>query len=179
MKNRVFKKNQSVSLLALAVSVMVLGVMVTRSRALGSPTMSIKKVVGSDFGTRIEGKFRISGEGTSDVVKMELLFNNKVVYSVESNTLSFTFETKNYPEGETNITLIAYDASGNSAQTSKNYTFMSPTDTQYITIPIIALVVVAVIFKYGRRWKKNKDQDTPKSKNSKPEVEISIDKDFK
>ena len=70
-------------LLAFSFWIIVVFSLVDISVCLDAPTMSVKKAVGSDFGTRIEGKFRISGEGTSDVVKMELLFNNNVVYSVE------------------------------------------------------------------------------------------------
>ena len=116
--------------------------------------ISMRRLVGTAFGNKISGKFRIivnSGISTNELVYIELLFNDTTVSEGNTSTLSFTFNTKDYGIGLMNITAIGKDADGNNYQTTLEKDFMNPT---IINVIGISIAVFALGISGIRVWKK-------------------------
>lgn len=113
-------------------------------------TLKLKRNVGTDMGDnlRIEGDWTITGTGSNDIVRMDLLFNDNITAQSTNNSLSFRFNTRDHPIGTTNITLIGYLSNGSSIQTTEIREFMDPEETDrflYITLSITGIIVVLSI----------------------------------
>lgn len=140
-------------------------------------SMSISKTMGSDFGKKINGKFRIRGAGSAGIVSLDLFFNGSLVANEDTNSLEFSFDTTDYSLGMMNITLIGKDASGNTFSDQKDKEFIS-SDINFILIPLAVLVIGGTL---GARYYQNKKKNIKKeikSDQTNQDVKIQIDKDF-
>ena len=118
----------------------------------GSLTLSIDRNVGMAFGGFIQGSFTIRGSGPEVVQNLTVYFNGEEVHFVTGNSIAWQFNTGDYQEGATNITLLGLDDVGASYYATRQVTFIGSIVGNVITIGILALVVVLVLAKYGPRF---------------------------
>jgi len=140
------------------------------SNAQETVEIRLKRTFGMAFGDTIQGTFTVVGIGSDNIINLTLLFDGNVVSFIETNSLSYRFQTKEYEPGDLNMTLVGYDSSGNSYSSTKIVNVMTPTLAIIVITCIMLLVVVAVFIKYGSRIinyfrvKKNKNRkDDPVS----------------
>lgn len=114
-------------------------------------TLNINRNVGMAFGSFIQGTFTLSGSGPEDVQNLTVYFNGDEVYFVLGNTISWQFNTGNYPSGSMNITLFGVDDVGATYVAHRQLTFIGGAVGGAITIGIIVLVVILILVKYGSR----------------------------
>jgi hypothetical protein len=114
-------------------------------------TMSINRNVGMALGNLIQGTFTLHGSGPSNIQNLTVYFNGDQVHFIAGNTVTWQFDTANYPSGSTNITLYGLDDVGVTYVTSQEVFFIGGIVSTLLTLGIIALVVVAILVKYGPR----------------------------
>jgi len=117
----------------------------------GSLSLSIDRNVGMAFGGFIQGSYTLRGSGPEEIQNLTVYFNGDEVHFVTGNSIAWLFNTDDYPEGFTNITLLGVDVVGISYYASSQVTFIGGIVSNVITIGIIALVVVLIFAKYGPR----------------------------
>ncbi len=114
-------------------------------------TMSILRNVGIGLGGVIQGTFTLHGSGPEIVQNLTVYFNSDQVHFVTGNTITWQFDTANYPSGSTNITLFGVDDTGVTYVASEQVTIIGGVASNLLTFGIIALVVVILLDKYGSR----------------------------
>jgi hypothetical protein len=119
-----------------------------------SLSMSIHRNVGMAFGNYIQGTFTLSGSGPEAVDNLTVYFNGEQVHFVIGNTITWLFNTGDYAQGSTNITLYGIDGTGTTYAVSQQWNFIGTEVGGIITIVIVVLVVVLVLAKYGPRLMK-------------------------
>jgi hypothetical protein len=119
--------------------------------AQGSLTLNINRNVGIALGSLIQGTFTLSGSGPEDVQNLTVYFNGEEVHFVTGNTISWQFNTGDYPGGATNITLRGVDSVGTMYTASRQMTFIGGIVGTLLPVVIIGFVVVLIIAKYGSR----------------------------
>ena len=112
-------------------------------------TMSINRNVGMVLGNLIQGTFTLHGSGPTNIQNLTVYFNDVEVHFVSGNTITWQFDTANYESGSTNITLFGVDDMGESYITSQEVFFIGGLVSTLLTVGIIALVVAAILVKYG------------------------------
>ena len=175
VKKRYDRSNPMKKTLLISILMGYLGICLILNFALAEPsvTLKLKRNNGTDMGDnlRIEGDWTITGTGSNDIVRIDLLFNANITSHSDNNLLSFRFNTREYAIGTTNITLIGYLSDGISVQTTEIREFMDPAETDRflaITLSIaggivVLSIVIAIISK-----KKQNSQPKP----TKRDVEI-------
>ncbi len=129
-------------------------------------TINLRRNVGTDMGDgrRIRGEWTLSGSGPEGTVKIEILFNETVVYTVQSKEFSFRFNTEEYWIGEVNITVRAYLSDSEFVSRSLIREFIDDSfDNMIWTITAGIFAILIIIAAVG--YKKSKA-------NSKKEVKI-------
>jgi hypothetical protein len=119
--------------------------------AQDSLTLNINRNVGIALGSLIQGTFTLSGSGPEDVQNLTVYFNGDEVHFVTGNTISWQFNTGDYPGGTTNITLLGVDSVGTMYTASRQMTFIGGIVGTLLPVIIIGFVVVLIIAKYGSR----------------------------
>jgi len=114
-------------------------------------TMSINRNVGMAIGNMIQGTFTLHGTGPTNIQNLTVYFNDDQVHFVSGNAITWQFDTANYASGSTNITLLGVDDVGATHTTSQQVVFIGGVVSIFLTFGIIAIVVVAVLVKYGPR----------------------------
>jgi hypothetical protein len=117
----------------------------------GSLTLSVDRNIGMAFGSFIQGTFTLRGSGPEAIQNLTVYFNGDEVHFVTGNSITWLFNTGDYPEGSTNITLFGVDDASATYYASIQVTFIGSIVGNVITIGILALVVVLVFAKYGPR----------------------------
>ena len=117
--------------------------------AQDSLTMSINRNVGMALGNMIQGTFTLHGSGPTNIQNLTVYFNGVEVHFVSGNTITWQFDTANYESGSTNITLFGVDDVGEAYITSQEVFFIGGLVSTLLTVGIIALVVAAILVKYG------------------------------
>ena len=139
--------------------------------------MSIRKQIGTSIGNKMEGRFSITASGGDNITSLSLLFNGTQVASSPNNSLSFTFETKDYTAGLMNITLIGEDALGNFSQITEIKDFLSAETGMWITVVILGIVVPIALYRLYQRYRAIK-LATSSTEDLKKKIKIVLDKDF-
>jgi hypothetical protein len=103
------------------------------------------------LGSMIQGTFTLHGSGPTNIQNLSVYFNDDQVHFVTGNTITWQFDTANYASGATNITLFGVDDVGGIYSTSQEVVFVGGLASTLLTGGIIAIVVVAVLAKYGPR----------------------------
>ena len=111
-------------------------------------SFSLSRDFGTGLGSSIEGTFTLHGSGPLEIIGLIVFFNGVEVHSVTGNTISWQFQTGDYPSGETNITLYGWDDEGVTYVATQHLTFLSDNISNVITLGIIVLVIVLIIFRY-------------------------------
>ena len=142
-------------------------------------SLGISKNFGTDIGNKIEGNFTISGSGPDSILNLRLLFNGTRVAFEPGNQLTFQFETKDYPLGLMNITLIGEDCEGIIYKKVIFREFVSPKVGSWLVIlafviTFISVSVMLIIVSYRKKKKNEKESITEKKKR----IKIDIDKKF-
>ena len=101
------------------------------------------------LGNMIQGTFTLHGSGPSNILNLTVYFNGDQVQFVSGNSISWQFDTANYPSGSTNITLFGVDDIGGTHSTSQEVFFIGGIMSTLFTFGILAIVVVAILVKYG------------------------------
>ncbi len=114
-------------------------------------TMSINRNVGMALGNFIQGTFTLHGSGPTNIQNLTVYFNDVQVHFVTGNTVTWQFDTANYASGSTNITLFGVDDVGTTHVTSQQVTFIGGIVSTIFTFGILAIVVIAILAKYGPR----------------------------
>jgi hypothetical protein len=117
----------------------------------GSLTLNLDRNFGTALGPLIQGTFTLRGSGPEEVQNLTVYFNGDEVHFVTGNTIAWQFNTGYYPSGSMNITLFGVDSTGGIYVASRQVTFLGGAASNIFTIAVIALVVVAIIAKYGSR----------------------------
>ena len=145
-----------------------------QSAESSSVSFSISKISGTGLGKNIEGNFKLKGTGSSSITNLTLYFNGVQVNSVADNEMAYSFDTKDYPVGTTNVTLIGTTSTGEQSQSSQEYEFMTPNSTIWIVVIIFIIAIPLSIWKRKRKSRnhfKKQDQNTTEG-SAKPKVEI-------
>lgn len=137
----------------------------------------INKIVGTNIGDKIEGKFRITATGGDNITALSLLFNGTQVASSPNNSLFFKFETADYGVGTMNITLIGEDSVGLFSQITEMRVFLSPEMNIWLILGILAIVIPILAYR-AFRWYRAKTLVKPSHEDKKNRIKIDIDKDF-
>ena len=134
----------------------IISVMPMNAAGQGSLTLNINRNIGMAFGPLIQGTFTLSGSGPENIQNLTVYFNGDEVHFVTGNTISWQFNTGDYPSGATNITLLGIDDVGARYVATKQLTFLGGVVSSIFTVVIISLVVILVLAKYGPRFMKKK-----------------------
>jgi hypothetical protein len=119
-------------------------------------TMSFNRNVEMAIGSLIQGTFTLHGSGPEIVQNLTVYFNGGQVHFVTGNTITWQFDTANYPSGSMNITLFGVDDAGVTYVASEQVTFIGGVASNLLTFGIIAFVAVILIVKYGSRLIKSR-----------------------
>lgn len=143
-------------------------------------SLGISKNVGLDIGDKIEGDFTITGSGLDNILNLTLLFNGTQVAFESDNQLTFRFDTKDYPLGLMNITLIGEDNEGMVYKKTIFKEFVSPKVGIWVLIIVgviafLSSVIIVLILVFGSKKKQNEKESAAEKKNK---IKIDIDKDF-
>lgn len=111
------------------------------ARADSSLALQFRRTMGVGLGNYIEGRFTLSASGNESVRALHLFFNDQEVANATGNALTFVFDTKDYPTGETTIRVTALDANGHHDERAVTKTFLSP----WVGYGIMAAVGVLVV----------------------------------
>ena len=111
-------------------------------------SLSINRSFGMAFGNYISGSFALYGSGPDNIQNLTVYFNGDEVNFAAGNSISWQFNTADYPGGSTNITLMGFDNLGGIYFTSIHVVFIAEGVSTIITGAIIALVAVLVAAKY-------------------------------
>ncbi len=120
------------------------------SIALAAPSISLswyKNNGYDDFGNSIGGEWTITAKVSSDVTRVEFYVDDALQQNVTSAPFKWTFNTANFSLGDHNIKVIAYDAAGETAtaQANRNFVEYSASDTLWMTIGIVVIVMVIIL----------------------------------
>ena len=140
-------------------------------------SLGISKNVGTAFGDKVEGEFTITGSGPDYILNLTLFFNGTQVAYDSSNELKYRFNTKDYPLGLMNITLIGEDGEGMTYEKTIFKEFISPAIGNWIMVivGVIALISLGLKLTSYIKRKQNEKKSTVEKKNN---IKIDIDKDF-
>ena len=97
----------------------------------------------------IQGTFTLTASGPDDIQNLTVYFNSDEVYFSEGNSLSWQFNTGDYPSGTTNITVIGLDNLGTEYTGNYTVTFLGPLETNLIIFGIFGLLVIILVIRYG------------------------------
>ncbi len=111
-------------------------------------SLSINRSFGMAFGDYISGSFILQGSGPETIQNLTVYFNGDEIYFAAGNSVSWQFNTADYPGGPTNITLMGIDDLGDIYFISSHVVFIAEGVGTIITGGIIILVVVLVAAKY-------------------------------
>ena len=139
--------------------------------------MSIRKIIGTSIGSKMEGKFRISCTGGDNITALSLQFNGTQVASSPNNSLSYTFDTADFGVGTMNITLIGEDSMGIFSQITQMKDFLSSKVGTWITVGILAIVIPLLLYR-ALQWYRTKKMVTLSHEDKKKRIKIDFDKDF-
>jgi hypothetical protein len=117
----------------------------------GTLTLHLDRNIGTALGGLIQGSFTLRGSGPEDVQNLTVYFNGEQVHLVTGNTITWQFNTGNYPSGAMNITLFGVDDVGGEYLATRQVTFLGGAASNAFTFAIVAIVVVAILAKYGHR----------------------------
>ena len=123
-------------------------------------SLSLDRNVGIGLGSLIQGTFTLRGSGPGNLTVLTVYFNGEEVHSVESNSISWQFNTADYPSGSTNITLTGWDDQGILYRVSTDVFFLGGMLSNLITVGILGFVAVLIILKYGSRLMKLRQKET-------------------
>ncbi|MHA1905515.1 MAG: hypothetical protein ACXABC_15430 [Candidatus Thorarchaeota archaeon] len=126
--------------------------------AVGQNTLSLSldRNVGIGLGSLIQGTFTLRGSGPENITSLTVYFNGEEVHSVTSNSISWQFNTADYPSGSTNITLTGLDDQGTRYRASTDVFFLGGMLSNLITVGILGFVTILIILKYGPRLIKSR-----------------------
>ncbi len=167
---KLYQTSFLISVIILLISVNVVS-QVKGSELNGDLSFSLSRDFGISFGNYRQGTFTLTGEGVESIVKLTVFFNDVNVYNVSGNSLSWTFNTDDYQDGETTILLKGWTIDNQEYQTSESVVFLSSVTGIQLTIIILVVVAFLIIIKYGRRikrridTKKTLDFDSPSLEN--------------
>jgi hypothetical protein len=119
-------------------------------------SLSLDRNVGIGLGSLIQGTFTLHGSGPENITSLTVYFNGEDVHSVTSNSISWQFNTADYPSGSTNITLAGWDDQGTLYQRSTDVFFLGGMISNLITVGILGFVAILIILKYGPRLIKSR-----------------------
>ncbi|MHA1646565.1 MAG: hypothetical protein ACTSVL_03240 [Promethearchaeota archaeon] len=138
----------------------------------------LNKIVGTDISNKISGKFRITVDGSDDIVHISVFFNDSLVKEEDGNALSLTFQTHDYPYGLMNITAVGVNLAGDHFQASKIVEFFDSSTFDTVLWIIAGVAIIPFIIFYVRKLvKKRKKQEN--HGEFKEKIHIDIDKDFR
>ena len=124
-------------------------------------SFTLQRNFGTAIGNSITGVFTLRSSGPDTIIGFIVYFNGDSVYMVESDSVAWQFDTADYDGGETNITLLGWDAEDETYVAQKQMYFLGNEISNIIMFGVIALVAVLFIAKYGpmiaRRAKKSSD----------------------
>ena len=142
-------------------------------RAFNPLQFSLDRTDGYQLNNDIQGHFELTVTSPSNLVLVQIYFNDTSEANLTTSPFSWAFDTDNYSLGVTNITVIGYDASNNTYQGSSVLNFVSssvniPYDV--LLVVVLAIASVLIVFSIRRKLKKK----PIKSDN----VNINLDKDL-
>jgi len=140
-------------------------------------SLGISRNVGTAFGDKIEGDFTITGTGLDLILNLTLFFNGTQVAFESDNELKFRFNTKDYPLGLMNITLIGEDSEGTAYNKSIFKELISPAIGNWVIVIIGVIVLIGLGLKLTS-YIKNKRFEKQSIVEKKTKIKIDIDKDF-
>ncbi|MFW9798580.1 MAG: hypothetical protein ACFFE2_16190 [Candidatus Thorarchaeota archaeon] len=117
----------------------------------GSLNLNLNRNIGTALGSLIQGSFTLRGSGPENIQNLTVFFNGRQVHFVTGNTISWQFDTKDYPSGAMNITLFGVDDAGGTYVASRHVTFLGGIASTLFTIGILSFVVIVILTKYGPR----------------------------
>ena len=144
----IFMKHRYIGFLLLLGLVSCIPMQATAQETL---TLTLDRNIGTALGPLIQGSFTLRGSGPEAVENLTVYFNGDEVHFVTGNTIAWPFNTEDYPGGAMNITLFGVDSAGGTYVASRQVTFLGGAASNIFTIGIIALVVIAILAKYGSR----------------------------
>ena len=122
-----------------------------QTAAQESLNLTMNRNVGMHLGSILQGTFTLIGSGPEAVQNLTVYFNGDEVHFVTGNSISWHFDTADYPSGSTNITLFGVDDVGTTYLATRQVTFIGGAASNIFTIVVIGLVAVLVLAKYGSR----------------------------
>jgi len=111
--------------------------------------LTLDRNFGTGLGGLIQGTFTLRSTGPEAVQNLTVYFNGDQVHFVTGNTIAWQFNTGDYLSGAMNITLFGVDDLGTTYIASRQVTFLGGAASNIFTYGIIALVVVAILCRYG------------------------------
>ena len=143
-------------------------------------TLTISRNFGTAYDNKMEGDLTVTGSGPEKIVSLTLYFNGTEVCKELNNQISFRFDTKDYPLGLMNITLIGEDSEGMVYKKTIFKEFISPKVGIWTLIIVGAIfflsIVIIVLILVSRSKKKENEKESAAEKKNK--IKIDIDKDF-
>ena len=140
-------------------------------------SLGISRNVGTAFGNKIEGEFTITGTGPDSILNLTLFFNGTQVAFESDNELKFRFNTKDYPLGLMNITLIGEDSEGTAYNKSIFKESISPAIGNWIMVIVGVIALISIGLKLTA-YIKNKRFEKQSNVEKKTKIKIDIDKEF-
>ena len=128
--------------------------LVAPTTAQNAITIGLTRNIGIGLGGLIQGTFTLTASGSEDIQNLTVYFNGEEVYFSEGYSLSWQFNTGDYPSGTTNITVIGLDDLGIEYTGTYTVTFLGPLETNLIIFGIFGLIVIILVVRYGSRLTK-------------------------
>ena len=154
-------------------------VVITNTNAQDEDFLSLRisKNVGIAHGDKVEGDFTVTGSGPESILNLTLFFNGTQVKYESNNELSYRFNTKEYPLGLMNITLVGIDSEGEVYKKTIFKEFISPAIGNWIWIIIGGIALISGGLKLAS-YLKNKRNEKQSTAEKKTKIKIDIDKEF-
>ena len=104
--------------------------------------VTLVRIVGYSVGYDIQGYFQLVVQGPQNVTRVEIRFNDTLVYNTTAALFSWSFHTDAFPLGWTNMTVLGWDSSATLYQWSQLRRFVPPgVNTPFWILAILFLVV--------------------------------------
>lgn len=105
--------------------------------------VTLVRIVGYSIGYNIQGHFQLVVQGPPNLTRVEIHFNDTLVYNTTAPQFTWSFNTDAYPLGWTNITVLGWDSLATLYQWSQLRRFVPPeVNTPFWILAILFCVVL-------------------------------------
>ncbi|XEO78792.1 hypothetical protein WKT22_03832 [Candidatus Lokiarchaeum ossiferum] len=103
-----YSPNQLKSTLIFLLVIGIVAISLISFQPRGSPSIQISRRMGFILGEKFQGKMTLTAQLGSDIDELKLYFDNELQSTAVANSLSYEFDTNEFPLGDVSITIKGF-----------------------------------------------------------------------